>query len=292
MSGRFGVAAILCVMAFLAATASAQQQVNRKQTETLLADFPPAVYATTQVSPNARRVAYVRHDQGKQTVWLDGKPQEAHDKVAALSFSPDSRWLAYAACRDGKWRIVVNGNPQAEYEAVGTPLFSPDSLKLAYVAKRADGKRVVVMHGKPSEPYELISAGLLIFSPDSKQLVFGGVKDGRCYVVVDGRLHGPYDDLGTATGYQFSTDGKHLAYVILKDKKLCVVRDGQLGPPSDDVGDLVFSPDGGRMASAVKAGGKWQVSVDGHNQRPTTRSARARSSSVRTARGWRTGPDR
>ena len=162
MSGRVGVVAMVCAMAAVAAMAGAQQQVNRKQTETLLADFPPAVYETTQVSPNARRVAYVLRDQGKQTVWLDGKPQEAYDKVAALSFSPDSRWLAYAASRGGKWRIVVNGNQQAEYEAVGTPLFSPDSLKLAYVAKQADGKRVVVLNGKPSEPYDLISAGLLV----------------------------------------------------------------------------------------------------------------------------------
>ncbi len=102
MSRRFGVAVMVCAVAAGAATVAAQQQVNRKQTETFLADFPPAVYNTTQVSPNARRVAYVRREQGKQTVWLDGKPQEAYDKVAALSFSPDSRWLAYAASRGGK----------------------------------------------------------------------------------------------------------------------------------------------------------------------------------------------
>jgi hypothetical protein len=128
----------------------------------------------------------------------------------------------------------------------------------------ADGNRVVVTNGVPGQPYEMISAGLIEFSPDGRRTAYGGVRQGQCYLVVDGRELGPYQDLGTRTGYRFSPDGSRLAFVAMFDNKLSVVVDGERGPGCHDVGQVVFSPDGTRLAHAMQesAGGPWRVVVD------------------------------
>ena len=244
---------------------------QRKHGETLLAPFPPEVYDSAVISPDARRIAYVVASGRQKAVVVDGDLEEACDRIAGLLFSPNSKWHAYAARGADEWFIVINGRRQPGYQRVGPPVFSPDSKRLAYVALLADGKRTVVEAPKgPGASYDLISAGMIVFSPDSRRLAYGVVNNGRCYLVVDDEQIGPYDDLGTWTGYHFSPDGSRIALVAKVDKKLCVVVDGKRQSPYHEIGDLAFGPAGKRLAysAAAAKGGKWQVIIDGQPQTP------------------------
>ena len=86
--------------------------VDRKHTETRLAPFPPEVRDSAVVSPDGRRIAYVKKTGGREMLVVDGQEQPAFDRVASATFSPDSKWFAYAAAVGDKWHVVVNTRQQ------------------------------------------------------------------------------------------------------------------------------------------------------------------------------------
>ncbi|MDD4267376.1 MAG: hypothetical protein PHO07_04985 [Pirellulales bacterium] len=260
---------LACLVALAAGTAAGQTEINRRYTETSLGPFPPEVRESAVLSPDGRHLGYIDSSDGQRVV-LDGKPQPVYDRVAALQFSPDGSQLAYAAQRGGRWCIVAGDRESPGYERVGPPQFSPDSARLAYVALLDVGRRAVVVDGQPGRPCDLISAGLIEFSPDSARMAYGAMREGKCCLVVDGEELGPFDDLGTRTGYCFSADGERLAFAALVEGKVCVIIDGRQQPPCYDVGDLVFSPDGRRVAYTAqeRKDGPWSVVLDGEKQQP------------------------
>ncbi len=253
----------------MTASAVAQNEVNRRYTETSLGFFPPGVHESAVLSPDGRHVAYVESAAGER-VFLDGKEQKSYEQVAGLEFSHDGSRLAYAAKRDDRWYVVVDGRESPGYQRVGMPHFNADGSKLAHVALLDVDKRTVVVNGQAGKPYDVISAGLIEFSLDGSRMAYGAVRDGKCYLVVNGEETGPFDDLGTRTGYRFSNDGSRLAFVALVGENLHVILDGRRSPPLYDVGDFVFSPDGRRTAYAAQESknGPWFVFLDGEKQGP------------------------
>ena len=97
--------------------------VDRKHTETRLAPFPPEVRDSAVVSPDGRRIAYVKKTGGRERFVVDGQAETPYDRVASATFSPDSQWFAYAAAVGDKWRVVVNSRPHDPYRA-GLPVFT------------------------------------------------------------------------------------------------------------------------------------------------------------------------
>ncbi|MHB8900403.1 MAG: hypothetical protein ACYC6Y_16755 [Thermoguttaceae bacterium] len=259
----------LLLATFLAGTAAAQNEVNRRHTEMPLGPFPSEVRDSAVVSPDGRHLAFVRPGTPQRVV-LDGKEQTAYDQVAGLEFSRDGSRLAYAARKGDRWHVVVDGRESAGYGRVGSPVFSPDGSKLAYVALLDVGKRTVVVNDESGELYDVISAGLIEFSPTGSRMAYGAVRDGQCHLVVDGQELGPFDDLGTRSGYRFSADGSRLAFVVLAGDNLHVVVDGRRGPAAYDVAELVFSPDGTKLAYAAQEtkDGPWFVFHNGERLGP------------------------
>ena len=249
---------------------STSVSADRKHTETLLAPFPAEVHDSAVVSPDGRRIAYLRRIGTRQAAVIDGRQERPYDRVAALKFSPDSRWRAYAALAGAKWLIVVNGRQQPAQVRVGTPVFSPNGRRLAYAALQDDGRQVAVMevNRPPGRPYERIFQGKIVFGGDSRPIAYGARRGGRWYLVVDGAETGPFDFLGAATGIKFSPDGTRVAFAALVDKRWCVVVDGKQQQLYDNVGELAFGPGGRRLAYAALQGKSWRVVVDGVEQRP------------------------
>lgn len=260
---------IVFLTSLMAASLSAQTEVNRHHTETSLGPFPAEVRDSAVLSPDGRHVAYIQSGAGQRAV-VDGKEQNSYDQVAGLEFNHDGSRLAYAAKRDDRWYVVVDGRESPGYQRVGVPHFNTDGSRLAHVALLDVDKRTVVVNGQAGRPYDVISAGLIQFSPDGSRMAYGGMRDEKCYLVVDGEETGPFDDLGTRTGYRFSNDGTRLAFVALVGENLHVILDGRRSPPAYDVGDLVFSPDGKQVVYAAQEsqGGPWFVFQNNEKQGP------------------------
>ena len=263
---------------------AAQAQVNRRHTETLLAPFPPEVYDSAVVSPDGRRIAYVEQAGDRQAALIDGNREQAYDRVAALTFSPNSQWHAYAASAGGRWLLVVNGREQPAYARVGRPTFSPNSRRLAYVALPAKGQPVSVVEvaQPPGKSYEEIFDGRIVFSPDSRRMAYGR-SGGKWWIVVDGQETGPYDFLGSASGI-VSCRRQPRGLRGVGRQKWKVIVDGQPQKIYDNLANVVFSPDGKRLAyRPVRAtGGRWSSTA--RSKGFSTRSAKGRCNSVPTAR--------
>jgi Tol biopolymer transport system component len=95
----------------------------------------------------------------------------------------------------------------------------------------------------------------------------------RC-VVLDGKVIPVSNDLTLLGGLALSFDGTHFAYPAFRDKKPLLVIDGQGGPVYDNRGlsiggpkDLIFSPDGKRLAYVAAEGSlrhlSFRLVVDG-----------------------------
>jgi len=98
----------LTIGLLLVAAGAAAAQVDRRHTETLLAPWTAELGESAVISPDGRRIAYVKASAGRQAVVLDGHAQPAYDRVAALTFSLNSKWLVYAASSAGQWQMIVN----------------------------------------------------------------------------------------------------------------------------------------------------------------------------------------
>jgi Tol biopolymer transport system component len=158
-----------------------------------------------QVSPDARRTAYIRSQSNKQAAVIDGVEGNAYEKIEFLTFSADSQRVVYVATDITRKIIVLDGKEAAVFDYVditNSPIFGPDSRYLAYVVRKLDVSgsgpnlwNAVFMDGVEGAHYNSIDGGP-IFSPDGNHMVYvAGFGDGRQAVVTDG-VQGNIDAMG------------------------------------------------------------------------------------------------
>ena len=186
-----------------------------------------------------------------------------------FALSEDMRHVAYHARLKDKWRVFRDGTPGRTWDAVRWHRFSPDGEHLAYAA-RENGQYFIVVDEKEGEHFSRIDNGFQ-FSPDSARLgyVVTIEKSNQC-VVVDGK-RGPIFDAVFPASFSFSDNSRHFAYAGRRGDRCVVVKDGEEVLQADEVvmdshlGKTlgpILSPDGARMACAVRRGGQWRMVLD------------------------------
>ena len=257
-------------------------------------------------SLDSRRLAFVVRARREQFVVVDRQEQKRYEVIetGSLVFSPDSQRLAYLARSPGfNWVLVVDGqNHWVCHERVGSLVFSPDSQRMACVFL-GKSQYVIVEGGgeccKGEEELDLSNdvqqrgyvtlewvgeefwvgdwaqgkgynqVGELVFSPDSRLLAYlaccMGAEYLELFAVADGHEGKHYEDKQSESfSYQmgedlvFSPDGQRLAYVIMVDGNVFVVVDGKEGKhyPSRGRRPPIFSPDSQRLAYVARTGFK------------------------------------
>ena len=206
--------------------------------------------------PKGNRIAYTATKDGKWFAVIDGKEGPPYDHIGnedrpgnEFVFSSDGKHIAYAARKGSEWLMVLDGEEGPRYGDLrkDTPVFSPDGTRFAYTAKRADKWRLVV-DGQEGPAYQ--SVWDPVFSADWKHVAYTAERDNRAFVVRDG-----VEEPAAAYLYHshfnkpvLSPDGNRLAYAIRTETGIAVVVDGKAGPWYDDVCQLRFSPDSQHIA--------------------------------------------
>jgi hypothetical protein len=183
------------------------------------------------------RMAYVGRNYTSQGVHavIDGRPGPSFDFIPerSLVFSGDGGRCAYGAMAGGRWRVVLDDVPGREWDEVDNIALSADGRHLAYKARR-DQAWKLVLDGRESGDCEGIDAP--VFSPDGKRLAFGFKRKGVWRVAA----------------IAASDSAESLPETAV-----------EVGPPCDAFAHLAFSPDGGRVAYAIRNGDRKRVVVDG-----------------------------
>lgn len=186
-----------------------------------------------------------------------------------FGLSKDMRHVAYHARQRDKWRVFRDGTPGRTWDAVRWHRFSPDGAHLAYEA-RENGQYFVVLDEKEGEHFSGIDYPFQ-FSPDSARLGYvATIEKGKQCVVIDGK-RGPVFDTVFPTSFTFSDNSLHFAYAGRRGDRCSAVKDGEEVLQADEMvmdsgpGKTlwpILSPDGSRMACAVRRGGQWWMVLD------------------------------
>lgn len=244
-------------------------------------DYPVSNCGAVALSPDLRRLTYIRYYLNEMAVVVDGVEGKQYDAVAdrlacprysyvcspGIVFSPDSKRMAYAAKRAGKSFVVINGVEGKEYDDISEAIvFSPASKRVAYVAWR-EKQCFVVLDGDEGKKYVKGFISGLAFSPDSKRFVYE-INDGSKtrIVIIDGAEEREFEISGNplfVPAIIFSPDSQRIAYVENHNGKQHAVISAVRGAGYDSISNLVFSPDSKHFACLVLRRGKWVVVLDG-----------------------------
>jgi Tol biopolymer transport system component len=220
------------------------------------------------------------------------------DHFSGVRFSEDGQRFAYLFKDDGRWHVVVDGvevggSKGARWFQVGAIgfQFTEDSRRWFFAAGRsADGAGI---GGAVAGPVGALVGSLFSKTPEFVFVVDGeviaeGVRTGLVnrdgsrllYVVERAGAAGTRVPTlvvraldGTETAHSgvscdgegpcaFSPDGARLAYALRRDHGWSMDVDGLPGKAYEAVGAPTFSADGKRLAYPAKKSGKWMVVTD------------------------------
>jgi len=142
-------------------------------------------YATPTWSPDGRRLAYIRVDNGHETseLWLvraDGTALHGLSIVHAATaptWSPDGRWIAYVG-DGGLSEVLADGSGKRLLlkRDVSSPAWSPDGTRIAFVEQRAGTVSTTVLDLRSRRLHVVErhrgSPAPLAWSPDGRWLAY------------------------------------------------------------------------------------------------------------------------
>ncbi len=221
------------------------------------------------VNRDGTRIAYIRDDDGKKTVWCDGKPSEPYWGVWGLTFSTDGKHMAYTAQREKEQEsfvvmdgVIMNNKEGKQWRDEGPPSISRDGKRVAY-SVGSDDKEALYLDKKLGPWYDGVSR--VSFSPDGKHISYVAWVSLEGYrfefVVVDGKMEEIYKEI---YGAGFSDDSKHFSYAAKgTDETWRIVMDGKEKVIIKERGarDFTFSPDRKHYAYLCDIAGTGEMCV-------------------------------
>ena len=247
--------------------------------------FPAGRRPYLTFSPDGMRFASAAKQGDRALVVVDGAPGPLFDAVHwdSTPFSPDSRYVAYVATREGRYVVVRDGVVGRAYDAIRSLEFTPDSKHLIYVAQR-DGREYLVIDGKEGEGAERIPGKPMVSVVRNGPLYIVPGTPRESFITTAGRVvtveqRGAMWDVfidGVPSGLQSdpnpyavaSPDGRRIACAVRRGGTWFVAVEGAAGRTYDEVGNVTFSPDNRHLAYTAKRGDKWTIVVDGAESPP------------------------
>jgi Tol biopolymer transport system component len=156
---------------------------NRRHIVPRFAEY--ITYATPTWSPDGRRLAYIRVDNGHETseLWIvraDGRALHGLSIVHAAqspAWSPDGRWIAYAG-DGGLSEVLADGSGKRLLlrRDVSSPAWSPGGSRLAFAAQRGGTASTSLLDVRTGSLRVLErhrgATGPLAWSPDGRWIAY------------------------------------------------------------------------------------------------------------------------
>ena len=182
-------------------------------------------------------------------------------------FTRNRAELYYIAGKEGGNRFLVRDGeelkPTMGYGYAFT--VTPDGAFYAFVAHVDDTVRCMVVNGQIGPDFDDIWDPAT-FSPDGQRHIYAAKRGGETFLVVDGQIVAhDFGPLKTVSGVTFSADGgRWAAGFQLSDEEYAVVVDGkEVGRGQGSPRQIVFSPDGTRVAWLERQKPSWRAYLDG-----------------------------
>jgi hypothetical protein len=220
-------------------------------------------------SKDGKHIAYKAMKGDKLVAVVDRVEGPEYDDIYNnIVLSSDGERFTYLAKKGDQMVAVIDGREEGSYEGFsGDPIISSGGQHVLYTISK-DNINYVVVDGKIQEHM----GSSPVVSPDGSRWAYGRsatfVGD-PCYIVLDGEVI----DLGKDNSVRqmvFSSDGKRFVYDLVPGDGAygnhVVTVDGVRGKeyPFPGVGNIVFSPDGSRVAYWAKAQGEgFMMVLDG-----------------------------
>lgn len=246
---------LIAPVALLLLSAPALAAPELKVTETVLGPVPPGqVY----VSPDGKRWAFVREENNRFRVVLDGKEGKAYDWInhKEVAFTADGSKALYIA-RDGRRSVLVTNTGESPREHfVDHFVTSATGGRVAYAVR--NGPRMAgVIDGKETAEHSDVRFDEI--GETLAPFIIATDVPGRC-VVLDGK---PGPVCAEISSVRISPDGRHFAYRALKGNDWVIRIDEKRELPGDVNSVPVFSSDSKRIGYVTSSGGKHTLLIDG-----------------------------
>lgn len=259
-----------------------------------LASLPPgAELVRAALAPGGRSAALLVRRGDRRSVVHGPREGPAFEAVDGLTLSPDGLRAAYVGFSGATGSVLAD--EELLYEGPGRPSsavhWSPDSRRVACEI-REDGRSFLLLGQDRGRPFDSVNE--VLFSPDGRQIAYRAREDGREVVVRDGKpgpafwrmdspvfsklgvlayAAGPFLDPTLVVGDEvrrldgeyaqqlvFSPDGRRLAYLLYTGgEALLVVGEERRAVLGTVVGTPLFSPDGSEIAYVAVRGADWIV---------------------------------
>ena len=235
-------------------------------TEVVLCEADFSIMSGFVASPDARHLAWVEKNEGRERIVLDGATEPFYEGVSSIVFSGDGDHMAYVAgtarapVPGVNYAVVRDGVIGESYERVSVPQMDLHGRMLAYVAETRNAPVSLVIDGSPRRAGDTIVGGTLVLSREGGRFAFM-VKHKDSYdLVTDAGVRGSYKSI-VPTRVEFSPDGEHLSFVVpalepaffLDEKRFDRCDEGVLGPVYDSVGKS--------LGYALRYKNVWRVTV-------------------------------
>jgi len=184
-----------------------------------------------------------------------------------LHFTQNRAELYYIAEKEGGDRFLIRDGEELKPTMGYGYKFevTPDGAFYAYVAHVDENVRSMVINGQIGPDFADIGYPAT-FSADGQRHIYSAKRDKEAFLVVDGQIfsHG-FGSLKDVLKVTFSPDGSRWAAGFkLNDEEYVVVADGkEIGRGQSYPRQIVFSPDGSRVAWLDKQEKFWRAYLDG-----------------------------